>query len=278
VNSGSALAVRRIESCSPRLSDEVRELWEYRELVGFLVWRDVKVRYTQTTLGIAWAVIQPVVTMVVFSVIFGRIAGLPSEGVPYPLFVLAGALPWQLFSSSLQSASNSPVGSAGLITKVYFPRLIVPLAAVAANLVDFAVSLALLAALMAWYGIAPSAAVIALPFFVLMALAVAFGAGLWASSLNVKYRDVRHALPFVVQVWLFASPVAYSVSLIQSSVWRSLYSMNPMAGVVQGFRWALIGGDAPGIMSLLSVVVTSALLVSGLAYFRATEHAFADVI
>jgi lipopolysaccharide transport system permease protein len=268
----------RIETRAGWTRHDLRELWEYRELLGFLVWRDIKVRYKQTALGVAWAVLQPLVPMVLYSVIFGRVAKLPSEGLPYPLFALTGLLPWQLFASALGLASNSLVGSAGLITKVYFPRIIIPVAAVCGSLVDFAVSLVLVVILMAWYGVAPGPAVVALPLLVVFALATALGVALWTSALNVKYRDVQYVLPFLLQAWLLASPVAYSMTLIDSPRWRMLYGLNPMAGVVQGFRWALIGADAPGAPALASVAVTVLLLVTGLRYFRGTEDTFADVI
>jgi lipopolysaccharide transport system permease protein len=259
-------------------SHDLHELWEYRELLGFLMWRDIKVRYQQTALGVVWAILQPLVPMVLFSVIFGRIAKLPSEGIPYPLFALTGLLPWQLFATALTSASNSLVGSAGLITKVYFPRIIIPVAAVCAALVDFLISFALVLVLLAWYGIAPGRSVIALPLFVVFALATALGVALWTSALNVRYRDVQYLLPFIVQAWLLASPVAYSMTLIESPRWRVLYALNPLAGVVQGFRWALLGAAPPGGTALASVSVTALLLVGGLIYFRRTEDTFADVI
>ncbi len=268
----------RIESRASWSRHDLRELWAYRELLGFLVWRDIKVRYKQTALGVAWAVLQPLVPMVLYSVIFGRVAKLPSEGLPYPLFALTGLLPWQLFASSLGLASNSLVGSAGLITKVYFPRIIIPVAAVCGSLVDFAVSLVLVAILMIWYGVTPGAGVVALPLLVAFALATALGVALWTSALNVKYRDVQYVMPFVLQAWLLVSPVAYSMTLIESPRWRILYSLNPMAGVVQGFRWALIGADPPGAPALASLAVTALLLATGLRYFRGTEDTFADVI
>jgi len=268
----------RIESRASWSRHDLRELWDYRELLGFLVWRDVKVRYKQTALGVAWAVLQPLVPMVLYSVIFGRVAKLPSEGLPYPLFALTGLLPWQLFASALGLASNSLVGSAGLITKVYFPRIIIPVAAVCGSLVDFAVSLVLVGALMIWYGVTPGAGIIALPLLVAFALATALGVALWTSALNVKYRDVQYVMPFILQAWLLASPVAYSMTLIESPLWRMVYGLNPMAGVVQGFRWALIGADPPGAPALASLAVTALLLATGLRYFRGTEDTFADVI
>jgi lipopolysaccharide transport system permease protein len=268
----------RIEPSKGWAAIGLRELAEYRELAAFLVWRDIKVRYKQTALGIAWAVLQPLLTMIIFTIVFGRIARLPSDGVPYPLFTLAGLLPWQMFASALTGSAASVVGSAGLLTKVYFPRLIVPLAAALATLVDFVVAFLLLAALMLYYGVAPPAAIVTLPLFVALALAAALGVGLWFAALNVRYRDVQYVLPFVVQLWLFASPVAYSASLIQSPVLRTIFALNPMFGVTQGFRWALLGAPAPGPEMWPSVAVAAALLVSGLFFFRRMEDTFADVI
>jgi lipopolysaccharide transport system permease protein len=253
------------------------ELWHYRELAYFLVWRDLKVRYKQTVLGVAWAVVQPLVTVIVFSVIFGRIADLPSDAVPYPVFTLAALLPWQLFSSAFNGAANSVVGSANLVTKVYFPRLIVPAAAVLATLADFVVWLLLLAAMLAWYGVVPTIHAVWLPLLTLLAVGTALGIGLWVAALNVRYRDVRFLLPFVLQVWLFASPVAYSIELVPQE-WRLLYGLNPLVGVVQGFRWALFGSEAPGVLLVLSVLITAVALVFGAMYFRRTEDRFADLI
>jgi lipopolysaccharide transport system permease protein len=257
---------------------QLAELFRYRELIGFLVWRDVKVRYKQTTLGVAWAVLQPLFAMVVFSVIFGRIAKLPSDGVPYPLFTMAGVLPWQVFSASFTGSANSIVGSAGLISKVYFPRLVVPLATVAGTLVDFAISFALLLGLCAYYHQMPTVAIVWLPAFILLALAAALGAGLWCSALNVKYRDVQYALPFFMQALLLASPVAYSGTLITSPILRTIYALNPIAGVIQGFRWAFLGSPAPGPLIWLSVATTLVLLAGGVTFFKKMEASFADVI
>ncbi len=256
----------------------LRDLWEYRELLYFLTWRDVKVRYKQSALGVAWAVLQPLLTMVIFSVIFGRLARLPSEGIPYPLFSYAALLPWQLFAGSLQRAGASLVGSAHLLTKVYFPRLIIPLAAVGAVVVDFGIALVVFAGLMAWYGVVPGVAALTLPLLILLALATALAVSLWLSALNVQYRDVQHAIPFLVQAWMYASPVAYSAGLIPGGPWRILYGLNPMAGVIQGFRWALLGGEPPDELFVVSVGMVLVLLVSGLFYFRRMEKTFADVI
>ncbi|HEV8674901.1 MAG TPA: ABC transporter permease [Methylomirabilota bacterium] len=254
------------------------ELWAYRELLYFLAWRDVKVRYKQTVLGAAWAVLQPLLTMVVFSVVFGRLANVPSDGLPYPIFAYCALLPWQLFAHALVESGNSLVGNQNLITKVYFPRLVIPLAAVAAGLVDFAIAFAVLVGLMAYYGIVPTLAALALPGLVLLALLAALGVGLWLSALNVQYRDVRYTIPFLTQLWLFATPVAYPASLVPER-WRPLVGLNPMSGVVEGFRWALLGGpEPPRAMLGVSIVVVIAVLVGGLYYFRRMERTFADVV
>ena len=257
---------------------DLRGVWEYRELVWFLIWRDIKVRYKQASLGIAWAVIQPVMTMLVFTLIFGRLAQLPSDGLPYPVFTFTALLPWQLFSGALTGSANSVVNSASLISKVYFPRLVIPIASVMATLVDFTISFGVLLGLMAWYGISLRLAVVVLPLLVMLALAIALAVGLWASALNVRYRDVRHVMPFVVQFWLLASPVAYSTSLITSPTWRAVYSLNPMVGVIEGFRWAVLGSTPPSVLVVPSVLVTGVLLATGLFFFRRTEASFADVI
>jgi lipopolysaccharide transport system permease protein len=272
------LPLTRITASSTRFDLELAELVEYRELIAFLIWRDIKVRYKQTTLGVLWAWLQPVVTMIVFTVVFGRLARLPSEGLPYPVFTLTALLPWQLFASALTGSANSLVGSGSLITKVYFPRLIVPLAAVLATLVDFVVSFVVLLVLMAYYHIAPTAHVVYLPVFVALALAASFAVGLWCSALNVRYRDVQYVLPFVVQVWLLASPVGYSVSLVRSPLARVAFGLNPMTGVIQGFRWSLLGSSPPDWLLLPSTLVVGLLLVGGLLFFRRMEHSFADVI
>jgi lipopolysaccharide transport system permease protein len=258
-------------------SIDLRELWEYRELVYYMVWRDIKVRYKQTVLGIGWAVIQPVASMVMFTVIFGRLAQLPSEGVPYAVFTLAALLPWQLFSGAFNGAANSVASNAGVITKVYFPRLIIPVAAVAATLVDFAVSLVLLAVVMAWYGVGFSANLVFIPLFAAVALLTALAAGLWSAALNVKYRDVRYVIPYLLQLWLFASPVAYSVTPVPER-YQSLYALNPLVGVIQGFRWALFGGQSPWHLMLGSSAVAIVMLIGGLFYFRKAEDVFSDLV
>ena len=257
---------------------QLRALWEYRELLYFLTWRDIKVRYKQTVLGAAWAIIQPLFAMVVFSIFFGRLAKVPSDGLPYPIFAYCALLPWQLFAHSLGEAANSLVGSQSLITKVYFPRLVIPISAVLAGVVDFAIAFVVLLGMILYYGIAPTAAVMTLPLFVLLAVATALTAGFWLSALNVQYRDVRYTIPFLTQFWLFASPVVYPSSLVPEQ-WRVLYGLNPMAGVIEGFRWALLGkGSGPGPMLVVSVLVTVVLLVSGAYYFRRMEKTFADIV
>jgi lipopolysaccharide transport system permease protein len=257
---------------------ELRELWQYRELLFFLIWRDIKVRYKQTALGAAWAVLQPVFTMVVFSLFFGKLAKVPSDGVPYPVFAYCALLPWQLFAYALAESSNSVVANERLITKIYFPRLVIPIAGVLAGLVDFAIAFSVLIVLMLHYGIVPTWTIATLPLFVLLAILSALAVGLWLSALNVQYRDVRYTVGFLTQIWLFLSPVAYPSSLVPAR-WRPLYGLNPMAGVVEGFRWALVGKTpAPGAMLAVSAVVVMLLLVGGLYYFRRMENGFADVI
>jgi homopolymeric O-antigen transport system permease protein len=255
----------------------LRDLWTYRELVYFLVWRDVKVRYKQTALGAAWAVLQPLLAMCIFSLFFGRLARMESDGVPYPVFNLAGLVPWTYFAFGLTEAANSVVGSRQLITKVYFPRLAIPLAPVLAGLVDFAIAFALLLAVMAWYGFAPGPAVLLVPMLVLLTAMTSFGAGLWLAALNVQYRDVRYVLPFLAQIWLFATPVVYPSSLVPAQ-WRPFYGLNPMAGVVDGFRWALLGTGPPWGMLVVSVLSATALVAGGTYYFRRMERTFADLV
>jgi len=256
----------------------LRELWEYRELLYFLVWRDVKVRYKQTVFGAAWAIIQPFFTMVVFSIFFGRLGKIPSDGVPYPIFAYCALLPWQLFAYSLTQASNSLVANQNLITKVYFPRLIVPISSTLAGLVDFAIAFVILIGMMVFYGITPTAALWTLPLFVILAVTTALAVGLWLSALNVEYRDVAYTIPFLAQFWLFATPIAYPSSLIPEQ-WRPFYGLNPMTGVVEGFRWALLGTqNPPVVLSLISTGVVIVLLVGGIYYFRRMESTFADVV
>lgn len=255
------------------------DLWRYRELLWFLAWRDLLVRYRQTAIGIAWAVLRPVLTMLVFTLVFGKLAKLPSENVPYPILVFAALLPWQLFASAFSEAGNSLVNNANMISKIYFPRLIIPAGAVMVSCVDFLISLVILAALMAWYGFLPDWRILTLPLFIVIALAAALGAGLWTAALNVRYRDVRFVIPFVVQMGLYVSPVGFSSTVIPEQ-WRLVYSLNPMVGVIDGFRWAVLGGGTsiywPGL--LLSATLIAILVATGVRYFRRTEKTFADLI
>lgn len=257
----------------------LRDLWVYRELVFFMVWRDVKVKYKQTMLGMAWAVIQPVMTMLVFTLLFDRIAKLPTEGIPYPVFSFTALLPWGLFVTALNQGSRSLVAHNNMVTKIYFPRLILPMSSVFAGLVDFAIAFVILIGLMFYYKVTPAWNVVwTLPLFLLLAIVTALGVALWLSAINVKYRDVNQALPFLTQFWLFATPVAYSSSVI-SDKWQIVYSLNPMAGVVNGFRWALLGsGNGPDAALWVSVGISVLVLVTGLFYFRSTEKTFADTI
>ena len=260
------------------LALDLRDLWVYRELLYFLTWRDIKVRYKQTALGAAWAIVQPLLTMVVFSVIFGTLANLPSDGIPYPVFTFTALLPWQLFAYALTQSSNSLINSQHLITKIYFPRLVIPIASVIAGLVDFMIAFVVLMGMMVLYGIPITWRILTLPFLVLLTMATAMAVGLWLSALNVKYRDVRHTVPFLTQFWMYATPIAYSISLIPPS-WRLLYSINPMTGVVEGFRWALLGKTSEvGPIILVSAVVVLIILIGGLIYFKNTEDSFADVV
>jgi lipopolysaccharide transport system permease protein len=271
--------VLRIEPSKGWVSLKLRELWEYRELLYFLVWRDVKVRYKQTVLGAAWAIIQPFFTMVVFSVFFGRLAKIPSDGIPYPIFSYAALVPWSFFAHGLTQASNSLVGGANLLRKVYFPRLAMPIATVLAGVVDFVLAFIVLIGMMLVYGILPTVNVLWLPFFLLLALITSLGTGLWLSAMNVQFRDVRYTVPFLAQFWMFATPIAYPSSLIEDPLLRTLYGINPMTGVVEGFRWALLGTDtAPGPIIIVSSLAALALLVSGAFYFRRMEKTFADVV
>lgn len=267
-----------IRPASGWVSLDLRALWEYRELLYFLTWRDIKVRYKQSLLGVAWAVIQPLFMMVIFTLFFGQLAGIPSDGLPYPTFTLAGLLPWQLFSRALTDASTSLVVNERLITKVYFPRLLVPASAVLASLVDFAIAFVLLLIMMFFYGIPPTWAMATLPLFILLALITALGIGFWLSVLDAQYRDVRYTLPFLTQLWLFATPIVYPASLVPES-WRLVYALNPMVGVVEGFRWALFGKGSVGnpmlAVSIFAVLVT---FLGGLFYFRRIEKSFADVV
>ncbi len=256
-----------------------RDLWRYRELFYFLAWRDILVRYKQTVIGLAWALLRPFLTMVVFVLVFGKLAKLPSDGVPYPILVFAALLPWQFFSNAFTEAGNSLISNANMISKVYFPRLVVPTSAVIVSFVDFLISGVILVGLMLWYGFAPDWRIFTLPLFIFIAFAAAMGAGLWIAALNVKYRDFRYIIPFVVQFGLYVSPVGFSSTIVPEQ-WRLLYSINPMVGVIDGFRWAILGGNTqlywPGFMLSLSLVLV--ILVTGIIYFRKTEKTFADVI
>ncbi len=254
------------------------EVWEHRELLFFLAWRDIKVRYKQTVIGAAWAVFKPVMTMLVFSAIFGTLIGVPSSGVPYPIFVYSGLLPWTFFASALGQSGSSLVANANLISKVYFPRLVLPIASVLVSALDFAVAFVILLAMMIFYRVIPGAAALLVPLFLLLALLTALGAGLWLSALQVKYRDVGHTVPFLTQFWLFLTPVIYPSSLVPER-WRLLYSLNPMVSVVEGFRWSLLGtGSAPGGSILVSAAVVLTMFVGGLFFFRRIEREFADVV
>jgi lipopolysaccharide transport system permease protein len=256
-----------------------RDMWSYRELFYFLVWRDVLVRYKQTLIGVAWAVIKPLVAMAIFAVVFGRIAGLPSGDVPYPIMVFVAMLPWQFFASALMDSSNSLVNDASLVTKIYFPRLIIPASAVFVGLVDFIIAAIILAIMMIWYGFSPGWQILAVPVFIAITFLVSLGAGIWFGALNVKYRDFRFIVPFVVQLGMFVSPVGFSSTVI-SDQWRLVYSLNPMVGVIDGFRWAMLGEQfsiyLPGFM--LSMLIVLIILFSGIRYFRQTERTFADII
>jgi len=267
-----------IEPSHGWVSLKLRELWEYRELLYFLTWRDIKVRYKQTVLGAAWAIIQPFFTMVVFSLFFGRLAQIPSDGIPYPIFSYAALVPWTFFANGLSQGSLGLVNHANLIKKVYFPRLAIPIAKVLSGVVDFMLAFIVLLGMMLAYGIVPTANVLWLPFFLLLALVTSLGVGLWLSAMNVQFRDVGYTIPFLTQFWLFATPIAYPSSLLPEP-WRTLYGVNPMVGVVEGFRWALLGTDtAPGPIIIVSSVVALILLVSGAFYFRRLEKTFADVV
>jgi lipopolysaccharide transport system permease protein len=256
-----------------------KDIWHYRELLYFLAWRDILVRYKQTVMGVAWALLRPLLAMIISTIVFGNIAKLPSEGVPYPILVFAAMLPWQFFSSSLAECSNSLINNSQLISKVYFPRLIVPASTVVVSFVDFMISGIILLALMAWYDFVPSWRIVALPLFILIAFAAAMGGGLWLAALNVRYRDFRHIVPFLVQFGFYISPVAYSSTIIPQK-WRLIYSLNPMVSVIDGFRWAILGRNfgiyLPGF--LISLTVVAFFLITGLWYFRKTERTFADVI
>lgn len=274
----SQLPITYLKPSKGWLPIDFAELWRYRELILFLTWRDIKVRYKQALLGVAWAVLQPLLTVTIFTLIFGVLLKTPSQGLPYPLFALSALLPWQLFATALQRSSISLVGNANLLTKIYFPRLAIPLSTVFAALVDFGVSLVVLLGVMAYYGYWPGWHILWLPLIILLTLLTALSVGLWFSALNVQYRDIQHMVPFVVQVWMYASPIVYPIETIPAGLWRGLYGLNPMVGVIQGFRWALLGGDPPDLTMWISVGVVILLLVSGIYYFRRMEKTFADVV
>jgi len=286
IGNSQALAAGRhllvIEPAHGLAALQLRAVWEYRELLYFLVWRDIKVRYKQTALGVLWVVLQPIISMIIFSLLFGKLLGVSSGDVPYPIFAYAALLPWNYFSTSLTRSSTSLVGSAHLITKVYFPRLIIPISGVLSGLVDFAVSFIVLIFMMIYYGIVPTIATLLLPAFLLLALVTALGFGMWLAALNVRYRDVNYIVPFLVQVWMYATPVVYSTTLIPER-FRFLLGLNPMTGVVEGFRWALLGNkladaQAPGPLMAVSIAISLLVLVTGAVFFRSTERTFADII
>jgi lipopolysaccharide transport system permease protein len=255
-----------------------RELWEYRELLFFFAWRDIKVRYRQTVMGALWAIIQPFLTMVIFSLFFGRLANIPSDGLPYPIFSYAALVPWTFFANALAQASKSLVSSANMVKKIYFPRLALPIATVLAGVIDFVLAFIVLLGMMLFYGLVPTVNIIWLPLFLLLALVTSLGVGLWFSAMNVQFRDVQFTIPFLIQAWLFMTPIAYPSSML-SEPWRTVYGLNPMAGVVDGFRWALLGsGTAPGPMMIVSGIVALTLFISGAFYFRRMEQSFADVL
>ena len=272
------LPMVRIEPSKGWISLNLKDLWEYRELIWIFVWRDLKVRYRQTVIGALWAIIQPFLTMVIFSIFFGGLAGVPSDKIPYPIFSYAALVPWTFFANSINQASNSLVNSADMIKKIYFPRLTMPLASVFAGLVDFMLAFIILLGMMLYYGFVPTINALWLPALLILSMITALGVSLWLSALNVQFRDVRHMIPFITQAWLFATPVAYPSSLL-SEPWRTLYGLNPMVGVVEGFRWALLGTDtAPGPIIAVSSVMALLIFVGGAFYFRSMEKTFADVI
>jgi lipopolysaccharide transport system permease protein len=282
VAEAAALPVQVIAPASGWVPIRLRELWEYRELLFFLIWREVKIRYKQAALGVAWAVLQPVLTMVIFSVVFGRFAAMPSDGLPYPIFAYCALLPWQLFTFSLTESSASVVANQRLITKVYFPRLMLPIAAVGVGLLDFAISFVVLLCLIAFYGgyhgVTIGAGIWTVPLWALLTVMTALGVGFWLSALNVRYRDIRYTLPFLAQLWFFATPVVYPTSIVPDA-WRPLFALNPMVGVVDGFRWALLGSTVgPDATVMISIGAVLVILVGGLFYFRRMERTFADVI
>jgi lipopolysaccharide transport system permease protein len=282
VNKDMASAIKlphiHLEPSKGWVSLKLRELWEYRELLYFLIWRDIKVRYKQTALGAAWAIIQPFFTMVVFSLFFGKLAKVPSDGIPYSIFSYTALVPWTFFANGLAQSASSLVASANLIRKIYFPRLAIPISAVVSGVVDFCLAFLVLLVMMVYYGLYPKGAIIWLPFFLLLALVTSLGVGLWLTALNVQYRDVRYVVPFLTQFWMFATPIAYSSRMLHEP-WRTIYGLNPMVGVTDGFRWALLGtGQAPGAIIYASSASAVIILISGAYYFRRMEKTFADVV
>jgi lipopolysaccharide transport system permease protein len=266
----------RIQASKGWVKLGLRDIWEHRELIFFLAWRDVTIRYKQTVFGATWAIIQPFLQMVAFSLIFGQLAKIPSDGIPYPIFSFTALLPWNYFATALAKSSNSLVGQQNLISKVYFPRLVLPIASVLPALLDFAIAFLVLLGMMVYYGIAPTPAITLLPVLVALSMMCALGCGLWLSALNVDYRDVGYVVPFLTQLWMVATPVAYPSSLLDEP-WRTLYGLNPMVGVIEGFRWALLGTDPPTTLLLLSTVISAVLLISGAFYYRRAERTFADI-
>jgi lipopolysaccharide transport system permease protein len=274
----SGANIRRIQPLKGWAPVQLRELWKYRELLYFLVWRDIKVRYKQTILGGLWAIIQPFTTMVVFSLFFGKLGKMPSDNIPYPIFCYAALVPWTFFSNGLTQSSESLIGNANLIRKVYFPRLTIPIAAVLSGIVDFGLAFVVMLGMMLYYGVVPGLNLIWLPLFLLLTLICSLGVGLWLSALNLKYRDVRYVVPFLTQLWLFITPIAYPSSILPAR-WQLVYGLNPMAGVVKGFRWALLGTTpAPGPIIIVSSLASVLLLIGGVFYFRNMERTFADLV
>ncbi len=277
-NVRSSEKVTTIRPASKWPTINFRELWAYRELLFILAWRDVSVRYKQSVVGIGWAVLQPLMMMLIFTIVFGKFAKLPSEGIPYPIFTFCALLPWNYFASSLSGSSNSLVGSSHLVTKVYFPRLVLPLSKVFSGLVDFGIGFVILLGMMVWYGVTPTIGILFLPLFMLVAMLASLGVGLWLTAINVKYRDVVFVVPFLVQFWMYASPVAYSTTIVPER-WQWVYGLNPMVGVIEGFRWAMLGKESPNIeMMLVSLGGIIFILISGLYYFKKMEKTFADII
>ena len=271
--------VIRIQATEGWASLNLKELWEFRELLYFFTWRDIKVRYKQTVLGASWAILQPLFAMVVFSIVFGKLAKMPSDGIPYPLFSYSALVPWMFFSNGITKASASLVGGSNLLKKIYFPRMALPISATIAGLVDFVLAFSVLILMMFYYGVVPTANIVWLPFLMILIITTSLGVSFWLAAMNVQFRDVKYVVPFFIQAWMFITPVVYPASLIESTFWQAVYALNPMVGVIEGFRWALLGTDtAPGWLMLISTVVSVALLVGGAFYFRRMERTFADVV